>query len=278
MRSTLVFLILIAITNIGFSNALSFPQNELEENTPMEIGVSWIAPSSRGRVGQFEKLELSVGLPTRVEQKMDNFLEEKEGWAQVNPFNPEQLDVKAEFWVLQGKEWYGPEVRYGFYFEDFERDTTHNNVEEWGWNKKESEDRIRIRFAPQYKGVWRCRVSVLVDGKDYIQAEEFTFECIDSENEGFLSVASNNRYFELNGKTFLPRGVNLPHPKWLEDPVSLRQGTAEYWYELRKKPAMPIAYLSYLKTISKLAETGGNYFRMMMFPYVNDIEFEKLND
>lgn len=240
------------------------------------LPVTLLQPQEKEGVEKNTMLEFRVNLDSLINTRIAAFVggDEKNG---INPFDPEQIDVQSEFWVLEENKWYGPEKRYGFYYEEYERDT-RGNVENWDWDRRGLQHEFRIRFTPRYEGLWLCRSRVIINKRDTIHVEEFTFKSIRSDKKGFIEIGDDKRSFRLEGNVFMPLGTNMSHPRWMDDPDQLRQGTAEYIYELRKMPAMPIAFINYLEDIENLAGAGGNYFRMMLFPFANDIEFEELND
>ena len=218
-------------------------------------------------------IEFEVPLSQDVMRKVSQFVDfaQKDG---LNPYDPEQIDIQAVFYHKKGAEWQRVSKTFGFYFQDFQRDTS-GAKENWSWKKKGS-GRFLVRYAPNEIGEWKVEVSGEINERVALDKIVHEFNCIPSDKAGKMYV--QGRRFYIEDKAFLPIGVKLSHPKWTEDTNHVRAGTAEYHYEIRKIPAYPSAYLNFQKDIEDFAKAGGNYFRYMHFPYVNDIEFEKLND
>ena len=124
-------------------------------------------------VGLYEKFEL------RIDLKADY----------KNPFDPDQIDLSAEFTSPSGKK----QNIWGFY-----------NPTSWAslW---------MVRFSPTEKGTWRYVVKV-TDSQGTAQSRARTFEAEDSSHHGFIKIAPNQRYLQYDdGATFY--GVGL----WYND-------------------------------------------------------------
>jgi hypothetical protein len=135
-----------------------------------------VQPISK-KVGLYEKFELRIDLNATY----------------ANPFNPEEIDLHAEFTSPTGKEW----KIWGFY-----------NHSKWSnlW---------MVRFAPTEKGVWKYSVKVK-DKEGTAQSQADTFEVIDSLHHGFISISPNKRYLMYDdGTSFY--GVGL----WYNDGYDL---------------------------------------------------------
>ena len=145
-------------------------------------------------VGLYEKLELHVDLKASYS----------------NPFDPDQVDLWAEFTSPSGKTW----RVWGFY-----------NPSSWAslW---------MVRFAPTEVGVWRYAVKVK-DAKGTSQGPVRSFEAVPSLRHGFLTIAPNGRYLRYSdGTSFY--GVGL----WYNDEYDLfNQGqiTAAGLDEIKKR-------------------------------------------
>ena len=131
-----------------------------------------VQPVSR-KVGLYEKFELRIDLNTTF----------------ANPFDPEEIDLYAEFTSPGGKEW----KIWGFY-----------NHSSWGHH-------WMVRFAPTEKGVWKYVVKVK-DNNGTAQSQPDTFEVIESPHHGFVKISPNKRYLMYDdGTSFY--GVGL----WYND-------------------------------------------------------------
>lgn len=232
-----------------------------------------LKPGSNGAVLKNDLIELHVHLDSLTEARVKDFVSGKRNIG-LNPFDPERIDIQAEFFLQEGTDWKKKGQVFGFYYQDFKRDTM-GNVEKWHWSQIDNGSGFRVRYSPSEAGEWKVVVYRSVNGRA-LEALTHHFNTVDSDIKGKLGL--NGRFFQIDGNTFFPVGINLSHPRWMNDPIELRQGTGEYWYDIRELPAMPVAYVNYLKDLEKFAAAGGNYFRMMNFPFVNDIEFEHLNN
>lgn len=251
---------------------ISFTQNELFQTDKVKSAdlsgqlagykptLLWCAPlDTPGNVGQFEKVEIGVRLDSLVSNQVLNHVFRREG-DKINPFNPEEIDVYADFWVQSGAVWYGPIRMNAFYFQDYTRTTK-------GWALNASEDLFRIRFTPEYIGRWRCKVSAKLKNEEPFSFEEFTFETIPSESKGFVRVGDHKRFLREGEDPFFPIGQNLTGPN-----------NPNHTLEWNNKTASPSDYIDFLKSMSDLANAGGNYFRYIVSPWQTEIEFEELGN
>ena len=145
------------------------------------------------RVGCYQKIEFTIDLPTTY----------------TNPYDPEEVDLSLAIEGPSGKTVSLP----AFYMQPYEyRQIGGTKQRDWfypagaaGW---------KARFAPREVGSYRCR-AILVSKKGTGAAREesgtVTFECVKSDQKGFVRVARGNpRYFEYGeGGTFFPIGQNL---------------------------------------------------------------------
>jgi len=129
------------------------------------------------QVGIYEKFELRIGL--RAEYS--------------NPFDPDEVDLRAEFTSPSGRKW----NIWGFY-----------NPSSWAtlW---------MVRFSPTEKGIWRYVVSV-TDSEGTGKSRVGTFTAIESPHYGFVKIAPNQRYLRYDdGTSFY--GVGM----WYNDSYEL---------------------------------------------------------
>ena len=235
------------------------------DNGGMEI--AWYTPNTTpGTTGIFEKLELGVEFRSDIDQQIENFVNSTAG-TQLNPFNPEQVDLYAEFWwysdgsVVAQTGWFGPFRINGFYYEDYVRNSTD-------WNQQNTLHDFRIRFAPRMLGLWKCAITANVIGFGTFHASDFTFNVVDNGSKDFMSVGENGRYLIRGNEPFFPVGHNLSYPR----PES---GCCEGNTDFILGPEVFEAYEEQLKS---LAENGANYVRIINNPMSTDVEFEKLNN
>ena len=128
-------------------------------------------------VGLYEKLELSVDLEATY----------------TNPFDPNEIDLRAEFTSPSGRKW----NVWGFYNPS-------------GWSSL-----WMVRFSPIERGTWRYVVTV-TDCEGTASSRTGSFAATESEHHGFLGIAPNRRYLRYSdGTSFY--GVGL----WYNDSYEL---------------------------------------------------------
>ena len=226
------------------------------QNNGMDL--AWYAPNlTPGTVGLHEKLEIGVQFNDSIHQKIERFINRETG-EKLNPFNPEEVDLYAEFWVEVGGDWYGPQRMNGFYYNEFERNPALTH-----YDTIDTPHDFRIRFAPTVLGDWRCQVKAVVDGYDTLNAYEFTFSCVTSSRKGYMTVGDNKRYFKRGNEPFFPVGQNLFGPRH-DSAASAMSSIPEYYV--------------YFNQMKELKNEGANYFRHIVCPWNTDIEFEHLGD
>jgi hypothetical protein len=114
------------------------------------------------QVGIYEKFELGIDLKAEYS----------------NPFNPDEIDVQAEFTSPSGRKW----NIWGFY-----------NPSSWAslW---------MVRFSPTEKGTWRYVVSA-TDSEGTGKSRVGTFTAAASPHFGFVKIAPNQRYLRYDDGT-----------------------------------------------------------------------------
>lgn len=120
-------------------------------------------------VKRYEKLELRIDLRATFQ----------------NPYDPDDIDVWAEFTAPSGKVW----RIWGFY-----------NPSTWAslW---------MVRFAPDEVGVWRVAVKVR-DREGSAESKPRAVEVTPSEHRGFIGIARNRRYLKYtDGSPFYGVGM-----------------------------------------------------------------------
>jgi hypothetical protein len=146
--------------------------------------------SNADAIGKYAKLELTVGLSETY----------------ANPYDPDQIDLSAQFTAPSKKVW---KVN-GFY------DGTT----------------FRVRFAANETGNWSYLVSA-TDAKGTARSQAGTFICKDSDLHGWVKVAPNNRYLQCDdGTSFY--GVGCCHAwsvstQTLDRMKALGFNTYVYW-------------------------------------------------
>jgi hypothetical protein len=227
-----------------------------------ELDVAWYYPNETpGTVGRYEKLEIGVQFDSTIQNKIERFVNREAG-TKLNPFNPEDVDVYAEFWVKIEGYWFYHKRVNGFYYQEFSR-----NIDTLTWDTVATLHNFRVRYAPPQLGTFRCRITAEVFGHDTLVATDFTFDVVPSSNKGFMDVGENYKYFEFGEEPFFPVGHNLLGP---EDDI---KGAA---YKPTTVPAY--GYVNYHKALRHLKESGANYYRYLVSPWQTEIEYEHLGD
>lgn len=210
------------------------------------------------------KLEVGLDLPQTIDDQIADFITNGQTATNINPFDPDQIDIQAEFFVLYNGVWQGPFKNYGFYYEDFERNTADEST--WIDLGNNGHD-FRIRFSPRIIGLWKCRISIYIAGSLYEVLNDFQFNVTNSNRAQFMRVGDNKRFFRAGNDPYFPVGVNLPF-QGLDFPDA-------YFYPT---PIQSGKYPDFLANMTELKNAGGNYFRFLLAPWTCDIEFEKLGD
>lgn len=172
--------------------------------------------ANSANVGLYEKFELRIEIKATC----------------TNPFDPDEIDLAAEFISPSGKKW----DIWGFY-------------DPSGWASL-----WMVRFSPTEKGAWRYAVTV-TDSGGTARSRTGTFTAIDSPHHGFIRIAPNRRYLRFDdGTSFY--GVGM----WYNDSYELfNEGsiTEEGLDDLKKHGAN---FISFFPTPLETMGTGlGRY-------------------
>lgn len=228
-------------------------------------------------VMKYEKLEIGIKLPEPVKSYINNFINGT-GSPVLNPFNPIDIDVYAEFQNYHANDqffhnyWGSVTKVNGFFYEEYERDVSDPNHFNWHHNSINTDYTFRVRFAPPATGSWRCKITMVTPYGTFTSDYLF-FNCINSSNPGFLYIGSNQRYFKLGSNMFFPVGQNIYPSDGVHDHAL--DPVLPPWHWEHAKVAEMIAYEDKLEEFQQL---GGNYFRYLVAPWNTEIEFEKLNN
>jgi len=169
-----------------------------------------------------------------------------------NPYDPEVIDVYAEFMAPDGKTF---KVN-GFYYEGY----TFQQKDDYEVASASRDKGWRVRFTPNQAGKWSFSLHAIDrKGKTTLSASDnypTTFECRSvGSAPGFIRMA-NTRYLKrevmLNGKSkyqaFYPIGPNVA------------------WYEYKGSSAYPKGIYDYNHYIDKMAGSA-NYMRIWLTRY-----------
>ncbi len=218
-------------------------------------------------VGQFEKLEIGLNLPSSINQLVSDFI--ANGTGGINPFDPEEISVEAVF--TNGINQY---TVYGFYFEDFIRDP--NAMTPFSpavWIRQPTGYNWRIRFAPPKTGNWNCAVSIRLNNASTFSyaVNNLFFECLPSSNQGWLKKGNDNWHLKYSGSnnSFFALGQNITHT----DGSYFRGG-----YPLNFNRLYSGGFLDVIDWIGELGDAGGNMVRIGNSPVSWEIEYEHINN
>ena len=246
------------------------------------VRVSRISPAT-GSVPRYEKLEFGLGLPPEAEKRISNFVGEVPGLPKLNPFDPADVDIRAEFQQQEGAGWTVKGRQYGFYYRGYVLDTSGASVN-WHRNEQPVAERFRVRYAPPAVGEWRVKFTVFLNEVGNYVTPYVYFTVGASENPGYVKVAPGGKYFELGGAPFYPIGQNQPFPECVSEycmdmggliDSPNAQWSVEPW--TGNKSAVK-SYLMYHLVLKRMKAGGANYFRMLINQWGFEIEFEKLNN
>lgn len=110
---------------------------------------------------RYEKFELQIDLRATFD----------------NPFDPDQIDLAAEFTAPSGKVF----NVWGFYNP--------------GWGTQ-----WMVRFSPTEIGTWKYVLKVR-DREGQAESTPGEFRCVESDHPGFVGIAPNRRYLQFSGGT-----------------------------------------------------------------------------
>ena len=178
-----------------FAQAADLPAELPPLRVTGQLALSIVEPVAK-QIGRYEKLELTLRLSATYE----------------NPFDPEQIEVTAQFTTPGEARVEVP----AFFYQPYrvlggDKETAAPLLEADGapaW---------KVRFTPREVGRYRCRVTAR-DRSGRVESAPVEFEVCASQRSGFVRVSTRSpRYFELDdGTPFIPVGQNLQNdwPTW----------------------------------------------------------------
>lgn len=272
------------------------------ENTAVVdfIHTAFVNQTENQTYKQFEKVEIGVQLPPRIQREIDAFLNKKttEEVQGINPFLEWEIRVYATF-----QQDYKPgeviEID-GFYTKEFTsymlnplpkpRNGSDYTDEEYkragGYIQMPNSFPFRIRFAPPIAGKWSYQVHVELVNKSF-HSDKVSFDVLENETKGYISVHEKGRFLSHKGKPFIPSGENAP---WPETYVAFDSSFYAYhtfesngvkYYKpeyYRNVYALPRTYKTYRNVLNNLANSGTTYIRTIMAPISTEIEWEEMGN
>ncbi|MFC1569170.1 DUF5060 domain-containing protein [bacterium] len=133
-----------------------------------------VASTNHDAVGVYEKFEVILELQ---DTNYDN------------PYDPKQIDIRAEFTAPSGKVW----KLFGFY------------------DNYQSADAWKVRFSPDEIGQWAYKMTAS-NSEGTGESPVYTFEVVQSDHHGWVHVSHDNpHYLEYDdGKQYYGVGAYLP--------------------------------------------------------------------
>ena len=222
-------------------------------------------------VEALKKFELGIDLPTNIEQRVQDFIATADTLnGGINPYLEWQLN--AEIIFTNQATGFTKKID-GFYFQDFERDTTNADPNLWTWNTLTTTQNIRFRYSPEKLGLWDIQISVTLKDSSIYTYCPFTINVVaNTADDAFVKVAANKRMLERNGKLFFPVGQNIPWPNDEVNPGPYPSGA----YGTLHTGSYPHAELN--QRMGAMKTEGVDYLRLILSPASLDIEFEEVGN
>ena len=80
--------------------------------------VDWLVPKAMANpnIMQFERIELGVNIHDSIEKQVQSFLKRENQGKKLNPFDPEDIDIYAEFSWENSGQWVLKNRIFAFYY------------------------------------------------------------------------------------------------------------------------------------------------------------------
>lgn len=259
------------------------------------------------QVLKLKKFELGITLPNDIQEKVDQFMAGNTNPDLIlNPYMDWDLRVYVEYAHPNISE---PILIDGFYNQEYEAfsenpppDYDGTFPEEYApdynngfyitigkYNELPTPYPFLIRFSPPELGKWEAKVKIVAPNL-YYESESFNFTVVESGSLGYVNVGNNFRYLQLNNTGFYPLGANVLWPTtsnvknnegykdtYLENVLTQSNGDV-LSEDYRQLKPIPRIYNNHRNLIRNIADGGGNFVRLIMHPFSQDIEWEKLGD
>lgn len=210
-----------------------------------DLKTAWFTPLQKvGAAGKFQRLELGFNLPDDIDSEISAFMNDEKG---INPFNPEEIDIRVRFVNPAGETREQP----GFYYKPF-TELIRSNADEPDYKNEYVPDTTsfpwRVRFAPDTIGKWTISIKISVRNQDRLSYELGSFVCEGSTHKGRLLVSKtgtdSDRYLTYSDtrETFFSIGLNVSSTV----PGETHPSQINRWK----------------KTLKNLSQYGGNFTRL----------------
>ncbi len=277
--------------------------------------LAWYEPMGTYTVVQYDKVEWGLRLNSEVESAINNFVLNGKNFNNflqptMNPFDPEQISVRADVSWQENGQWLFPKPVWGFYYEDYNRNMNNPDKNLWTWEEVPTDHKFRFRFTPTSTGVHRVHFHATISGYGYLDFGTFAFDVTQGDpSKSFLGKSQNGHFLETDdGKVFFPVGQNIwddifrcKCDKGSDDLVF--QGCEECWEDqndiccgisrtnmggqyihnsdstqVRDNCYPLVSYIKLEEEIRKVKIAGVNSYRYIVHQGFSDIEFEDMND
>ncbi len=156
----------------------------------------------------YEKIEWGVKLPDAVEQAIDNWIHNDQFpldppmTPALNPFDPEQIDLKAIVNYLGIDQ-----PVFGFFYREYERMTKFSHpeidslqdVNKWNWLEHSTNYRFRFRWSSTQVAHHSVRIVLNVPSMGTWEMQPFEFDSYWGDpRQSFISVTNNKHYFKTD--------------------------------------------------------------------------------
>lgn len=168
-----------------------------------------ISPSTS--IGLYDKFEISIDFSASF----------------TNPYDYEQVHLSAIFTAPNGQTFQVD----GFYMESFILNTNNGAL-----NTSHEAGQFKIRLAPTQVGTWSYIIKVQ-DQEGIVASERLFFDCLNSDNQGFIKKTNSHYLSFSNGDQYIPIGENMA---WQSNNV----------------------YRDYHKWLNALSDNQGNFIRL----------------
>ncbi|MGB0423282.1 MAG: hypothetical protein ACPGED_03120 [Flavobacteriales bacterium] len=245
-------------------------------NSPMKL----VFISNTAELQVNKMMEVATMPTPSTESQIQAFIDKINTSKSINPFDPEDLDIRATFRKVSKADIKDKKnERFGYFTRPFERFTPGNKPERWKHRPLETDHPFRARFTPKEAGNYECWIEVRTKNEELIATDTLQFTVQNSNLPGPISTVDNSTYFVRDGKSYFPVGQNMPWPHCdpAFDPICAETPCAaleSYCAGIMN----PAGFLVYHKQMEAYAKHGGNYFRMLIAPWNLDVEFEDLNN
>ena len=244
---------------------------------------------ANGQVPKYTKFELLIKMPDLVAASVQAFTDSAtvgylpySPYPGMNPFDPDDLDVRATFTSPSGRIHHA----YGFFYQNFQH-TLLNNGQITGasrWELVPDDYNFRVRFAPDEIGEWTCEIDVRLGQRFQslvapatLQASPLVFDCISSNDKGYLEPGANHYLrFKDSKESFFGIGCYIGwanHREIPGDPDAYSPNTPGGPAGVR-----PIEYEDFNLSLADARDGGTNFARLILVPNSWDVEWELLGN